>query len=85
MNGVEGWPTAENPVPGLASILEYGVVEVNESVGEAGVCTASTLALTSVGTFSSFEFEIRSILCIRRYWLVFHMHRRGVGSSPVLQ
>jgi hypothetical protein len=39
-------PTIGYPVAGLASILEYGVVDEYESVREAGECTASALDTT---------------------------------------
>ena len=39
-------PTIGYPVAGLASILEYGVVDEYESVREAGLCTASALDAT---------------------------------------
>ncbi len=41
LDAIDWWP-----VPGLTSIFAYGVVDVNESVGEEGVCAASALSRT---------------------------------------
>ena len=45
------------PVPGLASIFEYGVVDVKESVPERGDCAASALAATGFNPSADFGSE----------------------------